>query len=317
MQNLVPETLSPGDTIGVITPASPMDGDRLQRGCEYLRGRGYKVVMGDNVFQQRGYLAGSDQQRAGDINAMFRNPDVKAIFCSRGGYGSPRLLERIDYERIHDNPKIFIGYSDITTLELAIWHKTGLITFSGPMVAVEMGKGIHSYTEAQLWRALTDANPIGRIHNPPEYTFTALAPGKAHGVLIGGCLSTIVPLLGTEYLPDFEGAILFLEDIDEEPYRIDRYLAHLRNAGILHAVAGIVFGQFVNCVSSDPDKPSLSLEEVLIDYTAELGIPVLSGLAYGHVDVKTTMPVGVRAFLDADTTILEIVGAVLKNKSVA
>jgi len=311
MKTTIPLKLSPGDTIGIVSPGSPMATEKLANGIKYLEGLGYKIVQGENVHEKRGYLAGADKKRAEDINRMFDNSDIKAIFCSRGGYGSPRLLDLIDYDIIRQNPKIFVGYSDLTTLELAIWHKTGLVTFSGPMVAVEMAKGIDTYTAEQFWQTISKPNLKGQIHNPQGKKLNTLVGGKANGRLLGGCLSTITSLLGSRYLPDFRGALLFLEDIDEEPYRLDRYLAQFRICGILNEVSGIIFGDFIDCKSSDPEKPTLTLEEVLHDYTADLGIPVVSGLAYGHSDVKTTMPVGAKAMLDADNGLFEITEAVI------
>ncbi len=296
---LTPPKIAPGDTIGIITPASPMEGGRLERGCVYLRDLGYEVVLGESVFKTRGYLAGSDDQRAADLNAMFSDPQIDAIFCSRGGYGTPRLLDLVDYDNIREHPKVFVGYSDLTTLQLAIWHKTGLITFSGPMVAVEMGGHIEPFTAAQLWRTLCNARVIGGLAHPPEAQPRALVPGEARGRLLGGCLSTMLSLLGSPYAPDFSGSILVLEDIGEEPYRIDRYFAHLRAAGILKSVNGLILGTFLDCEPSDPSKPSLSVAEVLNDYTAHLGIPVLTGFAYGHGEIKFTLPIGAEVTLDA------------------
>ena len=206
-----------------------------------------------------------------------------------------------------------MGYSDLTTLQLAIWHKTGLITFSGPMVAVEMGKGIYPYTASQFWNLVANAEILGLINNPPGVSFEVLNNGRATGKLLGGCLSTIISLLGTEFLPNFKGSILFLEDIGEEPYRIDRYLAHLRSAKILNAVNGILLGDFIDCTASDPEKPSLSIEEVLHDYTAHLGIPVLSGLAYGHGDIKTTIPIGAEVSIDAEIGEIKIIEPVVAD----
>lgn len=307
MNPIRPPRLRPGDTIGIVTPASPMIPERLVKGIAYLQERGFKVIQGEHVYAQRGYLAGTDQERAADLNRMFADPEVKAVFCSRGGYGVSRLLERIDYQALRANPKIVVGYSDLTALELAIWQEVGLVTFSGPMVAVEMGKGIHPFTEEHFWRMLTAAGANGPLPHPEGQTLTCLRPGRARGRLLGGCLSLIAPLMGTPFMPDLEGAILVLEDIDEEVYRIDRYFAQFRSAGILDRIAGLVFGTFINWEPSETDKPFLTLEQVIDDYVSDLPIPVAAGLAYGHGEAKVTLPIGVQAELDADQGTLSIV----------
>ena len=296
-----PFVLKPGATIGVVSPASrPPDEDVYQQGILYLKKLGYKVVESEHVLERRGYLAGADADRAGDLNNMFRDPAIDAIFCSRGGYGAPRIIDQIDFDAIRKNPKIFVGYSDITSLNLAIWKMTGLVTFSGSMVAIEMGRGIEPFTEQYFWQSLTVVDPVATLLNPPETPTKVFMPGKAEGILLGGCLSLINVLLGTPYCPDFAGAILYIEDIDEEPYRIDRYLAQLKLAGILNQVAGIVIGQFIDCVPQDPEKPVLAIDEIFHDYFDPLKIPVVSDFAYGHGPIKHTMPVGVQAIVDTD-----------------
>jgi len=304
MNYIIPSKLERGDIIGVVTPASPPYGEkrkRYEKGLDYLREKGYEVVEGRNARAERGYLAGSDEQRASDLNDMFRNPQVKAIFCTRGGYGTPRIIDRIDYDAIRKNPKILIGYSDITALQLAIFQQTGLVTFSGPMVAVEMGKEIEPFTEDNFWRMVTNQQPIGEFPLPSDQKLKTYKPGRADGRLIGGCLSLITPLLGTKYFPDFDNAILVIEDIDEESYRIDRHLAQLRLAGVLQQLSGIVFGQFIDCEPKEQDAaPFLTVEEVIADYIADLDIPIVGNFPYGHGDIKVTLPIGAQVILDAD-----------------
>ncbi|MDZ7332167.1 MAG: LD-carboxypeptidase [candidate division KSB1 bacterium] len=298
---LKPFQLTKNSTIGVVSPAScPADEVQYRQGIAYLESLGYRVVEAAHVLDRRGYLAGNDLDRANDLNAMFRDPHIDAIVCSRGGYGTARLLQCLDYEALGRNPKIFVGYSDITALNLAIWQQTGLVSFSGAMVAVEMGKGIDPFTELHFWRALTSTDPIGLLTNPENNPIQVYHPGKATGILLGGCLSLINVLLGTPYCPDFRGAILFIEDIDEEPYRVDRYLAQLRLAGILDQVAGVVVGQFTECDPRDPEKPSLTLSEIFDDYLAPLNVPIITNFAYGHGSVKHIMPIGVKAILDTE-----------------
>ncbi len=299
IETVYPPALRKGDTIGIISPASPMIRERLEKGIAYLRGKGYSVLLGKHVYDQHGYLAGTDEERVRDLHAMFRNPEVKAIISSRGGYGTPRLLPFLDYELIRENPKILVGYSDLTSLQLAIFSQTGLVTYSGPMVAVEMGKGIDPFTEEHFWPHLLSGQSYSEYPPVLDSPLTRLHPGKAAGALIGGCLSMINPILGTPYQPDFRGSILILEDVGEEPYRIDRYLSQFRSAGIFHQVAGIIFSQFVDCDAGD--SPSLTIDEVIEDYTHDLNIPIVKNFLYGHVDRKFTIPIGAPVELDADS----------------
>lgn len=302
---LHPPKLKPGDTIGIVGPASPMMTERLTNGIQYLQNRGFQIKLGEHIHDVHGYLAGRDDDRVRDLNQMFLDDEVAAIFCTRGGYGAPRILPGVDYEAIRRRPKILVGYSDITALQLAMFKKTGLVTFSGPMVAVEMGKGIDPITEAHFWKVLTEPITGSQMRVKSTSGF-CLRPGKARGRLLGGCLSLIASLLGTPFLPDFRGAILFLEDVGEEPYRIDRMLAQLKLAGILNEVNGIVFGQFPECVPRS-SAPSLNLSEVIAEMTADLRVPILIDFPYGHIDEKYTLPIGVEAALDADAGVLEIV----------
>ncbi len=300
-KTIKPPSLREGATIGVISPASkPPDDEKFNRGIEYLRQRGFKVVEGEHARDLYGYLAGQDDARADDLNQMFANPEIDAIICSRGGYGTPRMIEKINFEVIRRNPKIFVGYSDITALQLAIWKQAGLITFSGPMVAVEMGAGIDPFTEEMFWKILTDSAYPRLLYPPQEQKLKILSQGKARGRLLGGCLSLINSILGTPYCPDFEGAIFFIEDIEEEPYHLDRYLAQMKMAGIFDKIAGLVLGQFVDCEPEEPEKPHLTTEQIFLDYFSDLNIPIVTNFAYGHVPIKHTMPVGVEAELNTD-----------------
>lgn len=277
---------------------------RLKKGIAYLESLGYKVKLGSYVVNTYGYLAGKDAQRAEDFNRMFYDNEVDVVFCTRGGYGSPRLLSKIDYHRIKQNPKIFVGYSDITALQLALFAKTGLVTFSGPMVAVEMAKGIDSFTEKHFWELLTGVPTAFRFSHQDK-PLQCFKKGQTKGRLLGGCLSLICSLLGTPFLPDFQDAILFLEDVGEEPYQIDRNLSQLRLAGVLNQINGLVVGTFEKGPSEN-ENPSLTLDQVLGDMVGDLDIPVATGLPYGHIDVKCTIPIGVDAFLNADDGYLEI-----------
>ncbi|MBN2010312.1 LD-carboxypeptidase [candidate division KSB1 bacterium] len=314
MDRIKPPRLKPGDTIGVVSPASrPGEIRMLRKGVKYLESLGYHVKLGPHVLNQRGYLAGEDKRRIADLHSMFGDPEVNAIFCSRGGYGSPRLLHQLDYDLIRNNPKIFIGYSDITALNMAFFKQAGLVNFSGPMVAVECGRGIEPFTEKSLWHMLASGDSITKIVNPEGEKIKIVNSGKASGLLMPVCFSVLHGILGTPYVPDFTGTILVLEDINEEPYRLDRYFSSLKASGILDKLAALVLGQFIDCESHDADKPSLTVHNVLKDYLAELSIPVLSGLAYGHGAVKMTMPIGIRAEIDTRRRLFSIVESTVKG----
>ncbi len=293
---LKPLRLRSGDLIGVVVPASPMKHDRLENGIRYLENLGYRVKLGKHAYKETGYLAGGDAERADDINKMFRDPKVKAIFCARGGYGTPRLLSRLDYRAIKANPKIFAGYSDITAIQLAMHRHAGLVTFSGPMVASEMAKGINPFTEENFWRILTHPEPFGDLARPGDKRYQAISRGRASGPLIGGCLSLVACLIGSPHFPNLQGSVFCVEEIGEAPYRIDRYLTQLREAGIFKRIGGFVLGQMTDCVPTD-DEPSQTIDDLMRDFIKPLKIPALAGLDYGHVDVKYTLPFGVRAEL--------------------
>jgi muramoyltetrapeptide carboxypeptidase len=312
MKNLKPPRLRKGDLIGIISPASaPSVQEKIDKGVSYLEKLGYRVRVGRHVMAQHGYLAGTDDLRAEDLNAMFRDPAVKAIFAVRGGYGTPRLLHMVDYRAVRRNPKILVGYSDLTALQLALYRKTGLITFSGPMVGVEMWNAIDPFTEEHFWRVVTSPKIIGILKNPEEEPVSLYNRGKASGLLIGGNLSLLMSLLATPYLPNLRDAILLLEDVDEAPHRVDRMFAQLHHAGITRDIAGLVLGKFTDCVPSDPTNPHLTTDRVLEDALRRIGCPVLTNFQYGHIAKKLTVPIGVKAVLDTRVGALKILeGAV-------
>ncbi len=308
-----PRVLRPGDTVGLITPSTYVaDPDRLllvQRTIEYF---GLKAKMGRFVGKRAGYLGGSVEERLEDLHDMFRHPEVRAVFAVRGGYGSPQLLDRIDYNLIRSNPKIFLGYSDITALHLAMHKMTGMVTFHGP-VALSQFTG---YTQEHFRKALFQTGPLGALTNPkesnrlrPDHLLRTIRPGKARGRLIGGNLTLISTTMGTPYEIDTRGKILFLEDVGEYPYSIDRMLTQLRLAGKLEAAAGIIIGECADCPPRD-GKPSFessfSLGEVLDRILGSLRIPVISGMTIGHTADQLTLPLGVMATLDADAGVLTI-----------
>jgi muramoyltetrapeptide carboxypeptidase len=302
-----PKRLRPGETIGIISPASsPDDLIRINNGVQYLEKLGYRVEVGKNVGLQTGYLAGSDQERLNDLHDMFRNKNVKAIFTVRGGYGSGRLLDKIDYKLIKNNPKIFVGYSDINALQMAFLVKTGLVTFAGPMVAVDFHEEVSNFTEEVFWRTITSEKKIGKLKNPKNEKFYLLNKGKAQGRILGGNLSMLSSLMGTEYLPKLNGAILLLEDVNEAPYRIDRMLNQFRLAKVFKQISGIILGHFVDCCEADPNKRTFSLNEVIIDYFQNLKLPVLYNVKHGHIKDNITIPYGTKCVLNASRGYIEI-----------
>ena len=307
-----PKRLYPGDTIGVIAPAGPADLDLSMAGVSWLGEQGFRVRLGINVQQKLGYLAGTDAERAADINAMFASSDIDGIVCLRGGYGTMRLLDLVDYECIRTRPKVFVGYSDITALHLSIGQRTGLVTFHGPMVASDMGKGLSDYTWDYFSRAITNSNPLGAITNPlnllpPQF----IVQGEAQGNLIGGNLSLIVSTLGTPFEIDTRGKILCLEEVTEAPYRIDRMLTQLLLAGKLQDAAGVVVAVCADCDTDDPT--SFTLEEVLQNRLGGLNKPVLYNLHFGHTKEKATLPLGVMARLGTDIGGLEVIEAATED----
>lgn len=292
---LRPRPLLPGDRILVVAPGSaPPDPARFRQGLETLRARGFTVETLRDDFSPHGYLAGSDAVRLDEFNRALADPDARAIFCVRGGYGALRLLPDLDYDAARRHPKLLVGYSDITALHLALWAKAGLPGLSGPMVAVEWADP-DAPSEALFW-ALARGEGVCDVLAPGGDPLEALRPGTAEGVLLGGNLSLVTRLLGTPYLPDLSGAILFLEEVGEEPYRLDGLLAHLKLAGVLDRIGGLVLGGFTEW-EPQHDRPVLPLDEVVHHYVRDLAIPVARGLSYGHFPVKNTLPIGVRAQL--------------------
>jgi len=305
MQVRKPARLQKGDLIGIISPASPIaDTSRIDRGVRYLERLGYEVVVGSNVQKTRGYLAGTDNERLDDLHAMFSDKRVRAIICVRGGYGTPRLLPLVNYRLIAQNPKILVGFSDITALQLAIWKKCRLITFHGPMLGVDMAEEFDPFTEEMFWRSVTSPKKIGTLTFDAVSQPTAIHAGKSKGRLLGGNLSLIISILGTPYQPDFAGSILFMEETAEEPYRIDRMITQLRNARVLKKTNAILAGQFLDCAQKDPHKPSLSLEEIFSEFGGIVGKPFLMNLPFGHQKKKMTIPVGLAAGVDASARTL-------------
>lgn len=305
-----PPRLRKGELVGLICPASaPLKPETIDRAIDYFEKQSHPVKLGANARKQRGYLAGTDEERAADFNAMARDREVRAIFAVRGGYGTPRILPLIDYRALKRDPKIVCGFSDITALNCAIWRKTGLVTFSGAMPGVELWKGPHPETEQVFWKVLRSTTRPGKLQNPGGIKLKGQGRGKAAGRLICANLALLVSLLGTPFVPNLRGAILVAEDVGEEPYRIDRMFAQLRNAGVLNQISGLVLGTFTECEPKDPAKPTLRLSEVLEDVAGWAHVPMLMHLQYGHIPRKLTLPMGVRAEMDSSRGTLTILEA--------
>ncbi len=306
MKSIKPKKLGKGDLIGVISPASSAeDITKVEEGVRYLEKTGYKVEVGKNVGRYHGYLAGEDSLRLKDLHYMFNKKEVKAIICIRGGYGSPRLLDKIDYKIIKNNPKIFVGYSDITALNMAFFYKTGLITFNGPMVSVDFADEVSRYTEENFWRILTSNKKIGRIELPGDDKLFQLSKGNTSGKIVGGNLALLNSLQGTEFFPDLKDKILFLEDIGELPYRIDRMFNQLRLSNVFNKINGLILGAFIDCHEADPIKKTLSLGEVVEDYLSKLKIPIVYNFPNGHIKDIMTIPNGIKIKLNASRGYIE------------
>ena len=301
---LLPPPLRPGDTVALVSPSSATDERlNLQLSREVMEALGFKVRTGAHYAARRGHLAGSDDERAGDINAAFADPEVRAVIAVRGGSGAARLLPMLDYDAIRANPKVLLGYSDITALHSAIHARTGLVTFHGPN-----GTGSWNAFNADQFRRLFFEREAMHYRNPIE-AGDELVPrrnrtltingGRARGELVGGNLTVLTALAGSPYLPDFRGKVLFLEDVDEAPYRIDRMFSTLRLMGALEGLAGFIFGECTDCNPGD-GYGSLTLDEILDDYIRPLGIPAYRGAMIGHIRQQFIVPVGARAEMDAD-----------------
>lgn len=292
-----PKSLKQGDTIGLIAPSSPIGEKKAQNCIDWVKSVGYAVKWGESIFGGRGYLSGSDELRAHDINMMFGDKEVDAIFCVRGGYGSMRLLDGIDYELISKNPKIFIGFSDITALHTAFFQKAGLTTFHGPMVAGYAKKDLDDLSRDYLDRALMKAEPLGDIINPPDIPIRVYNGGCASGKVVGGNLSLLSDTMGTPYEIDTKDKILLIEEVGERPYKIDRMLQHLQLGGKFKDAAGIIIGDWAEC-EPEEGKESLTIDEIIEDIVVPCGKPILSGYKIGHCSPNITIPIGALGYIN-------------------
>jgi muramoyltetrapeptide carboxypeptidase len=306
-----PNRLRPGDTIGLVNPSGAV----YERGPyedthQRLTALGFQVKEGSHLRARYGHMAGTAQQRADDIHTMFRDPEVAGILAMTGGSGANRVLPLLDYDLIAEHPKFLGGFSDVTALITAVHVRTGLVTFHSPLGRSEWNafsvEHFHAVAMDTQDHTLRNVQVTGDDQVPQDGRITTLNGGMAQGPLIGGNLAVLTSLAGTPYWPSFDGAILFLEDVNEYIYRIDRMLSTLMLTGALERVAGVVLGGFTDCKPSEGSFGSLTLDEVFDDYFGGLGVPVYRGAQFGHVRRKFTLPVGVQAEIDADAGTLRL-----------
>lgn len=297
-----PNPLKKGDKVALLAPSGPISQQRIPDILQGIRDMELEPVVFESLHRQHGYLAGSDELRASDLNRAFKDPEIQGILCVRGGYGAQRILPLIDFETIRRNPKLFLGYSDITALHIAIGQFCGLATFHAPMPGTWFSM-TDDYAREQLKRMLfTDA--AGALCNHPTRSMEQLRGGKTCGLLTGGNLSLVASSLGTPWEIDTRGKILFLEDIGEEPYRIDGMVAHLRNAGKFCDCAGILLGEFTKAEAEEPDQ-SLTIEQVFEELLPD-DKPCIQHLSCGHVDYSMSLPMGREIIMDADALRIEV-----------
>jgi len=284
--------LQPNQTVGIIAPASPVNQSEISEGLKLLESFPLKIKQGEHIFDRLDYLAGSDNDRVFDLHQMFSDPEIKAIFCARGGYGSARLLDDIDFDLIRKNPKIIVGFSDLTALLLALFNKSGLITIHGPTLS--------DLSKNKNWEHLSSL--ISRSYKPQIFLKQGkeINKGIARGILLGGNLSTLCSLLGTPFLPSFEGVILFLEEKGESPYKLDRMLTQLLLSGRLNRLSALIIGQIEDCGEME------IINGMLQERLGRLTIPVVAGLPVGHGNENISLPLGLPAVLDTERMLLTI-----------
>lgn len=303
-----PKRLLAGDTIGICAPAGAVRRvEEVSEFTEILEGMGFRVKGSPNITKKYGYFAGTDEERASDFMQLIEDPSVKAVFCLRGGWGCARLLPLIDFGAIERNPKIIMGFSDVTTLLNAITVKSNLVTFHGP----SGNSSWNAYSKSYIRRTLMDAEAVQYKNASDDSEIITYSSGKATGVLWGGNMSVVTSLIGTGYLANKFSGILFLEDVEEEPYSIDRMLTHLKLSGLLEQVNGVVLGNFRKCTAEEPER-SFTLEEVFEQHFGNFGKPVFYGAQIGHAINKFTIPVGATAEIDADLGTITLINAAVE-----
>lgn len=291
--------LKPGDTIGILAPGSCMDKEEIGKAVSNLKRWGYKVKLGSSCTAAYGYFAGTDAQRAADINKFFLDDSVDGILCMRGGYGSVRVLNKLDYEAISKHPKQFIGYSDITALHTALGEMANLVTIHGPMgVSLRNEKVKKEFTGVNFFKGIEGNLYPGELPLPEGTELKTIAPGEAEGIIVGGNLSILTSMVGTPYELKEDGALLFIEDVDEYTYRVDRMLQQLWQSGLLSRVSGVLVGDFTDA-DADYDGQAFLLDEVLSYYAKLTGKPWIKGIPAGHEKDNVYLPFGVRAKVKA------------------
>lgn len=301
---LYPNRLKAGDTVGVIAPAGPPNIEDLHKAILFLKQLGLQVKLGEHIEETYGYLAGSDEQRLSDFHMMIKDPQIKGIIFARGGYGTGRLVDKIDYELIKENPKVIWGYSDITYLHTAIRQKTGLITFHGPMLATDVANKLFDQRTGNMFKQLFSPQSLTYDDSFSGSELTILAAGKVTAPIVGGNLSLIISTFGTPYELDTKDKLVLIEDIGEVPYRVDSMLNQLKLAGKFNEAAGFIIGDFAE--TDTGERASLSLNEVFNHYFNNLKMPVMSGFKIGHCHPHFAIPFGVEATLDTGNKTLMI-----------
>ena len=281
-----PPRLKPGDTIGIVAPAGPFDPEKFIKGKSVLESMGFQTFFDDDIFQKHGFLAGTDIHRADQVNRLFAEPTVQAIFCARGGYGSMRILSLLDFETIQTHPKIFLGFSDISALLSVLYDRCGLVTFHGPVVTT-----LAKASEKTIMAMKTVLTSDVSLELIPE-NGKVIKSGVCSGVLIGGNLTTLCHLVGTSFVPNFKGKILLIEDVGEMPYRIDRMLTQMKLAGCFNEIVGLILGGFKECGYLN------EVVEIFSNIFEDADIPILTGFEVGHGEHNLTIPMGLGATLD-------------------
>lgn len=294
---IVPPPVVPGGTIGVVAPGGAVKADALERGVAWLEGKGFRVRLGEHVLARRRYCAGEPALRLADLEGMLRDPDVGAVICARGGYGTTHLLPLLDPALVIAHPKLIVGFSDVSPLIGNVVERCGVVALHGPMVATDLARGLTEHAADRLCALLADPTAAWR-----EPVTEVIVAGEATGRLVGGCLSSLVALLGTPYAIETEGAVVFLEDVAERPYRVDRMLTHLQLAGKFAGVAAVVLGSFANCDGTDADDV---VAEVFRDFFGAAPFPVVAGFPAGHLSENLSLALGLPLRVDAHAGYVE------------
>lgn len=296
MRSLCPAPLKSGDTIGLVTPSSPLVPDAIEAGVQFLEKNGFKVKLGNHIYDSDRFLAGNDIDRAKDLMDFFKDSTVKAIIATRGGQGSQRLLPLLDYDVIRSHPKILIGFSDTTALQLGLLKKTKLVTYTGFTLTLQPNTLIEQTLMACLF---------GKSYRITEGI--GVCPGIAKGPIVGGNLTLLTTLMGTPFQPEFEGSILLIEDINIEPYNLDRMFSQLDLAGIFNQVAGIIIGQFENSTGKDSNSLEGTVDDVINEWISHFKVPCIKDFPYGHGAKRCVLPIGKDVILNADLGILTVI----------